>query len=98
MKRCITLLLAGWGPASPGDRGGDVGENLQSAATGADGDGQVVDEAGRADPARDGQQRLTAVPLRHVLERRRVDEDQVVDERERLADKDGARCPSDGRR
>ena len=63
-------------------------ERLERAAAGADEDRQVVDEAGRADPTGHGEQRLAAIPLRHVLEGVRVDEHEVVDEGERLAHED----------
>ena len=61
-----------------------VGEDLERPAAGADEHGHVVDEAGRADPAGDGEQRLAAVPLGHVLQGLRVHEHEVVDQGQRL--------------
>ena len=64
---------------------------------GPDSHRHVVDQAGGADPAGDGQQGLPAVPLGHVLQGLRVDEDEVVDQHQRLPHQHGPGGPADGR-
>ena len=78
-------------------RAGSLGEGLARTSPGPQEHRDVVDEPGRADPGRDGEQGLALVPLGHVLERRRVDEDEVVDEGERLLDEHLAGGPPDRR-